>query len=62
MVKKQQLIEHETILEVILDNPILPKSKQNLVVVFEAQVPKQIRRSGRDNTEGIKFSMSTMVS
>lgn len=56
--KKQQLIEHETILEVILDNPILPKSKQNLVVVFEAQVPKQIRRSGRDNTEGIKFSMS----
>jgi aminopeptidase N len=25
---------------------------------FEAQVPKQIRRSGRDNAEGVRFSMS----
>ena len=49
---------HETILEVVLDKPILPKSKASLEVNFEAQVPKQIRRSGRDNAEGIKFSMS----
>ncbi len=25
---------------------------------FEAQVPVQIRRSGRDNAEGIRYSMS----
>lgn len=56
--KVQQLKLHETILEVNLDKPILPNSKTQLVVNFEAQVPKQIRRSGRDNAEGIRFSMS----
>ena len=54
----QKLIEHETILEVQLLKPILPKSKTVIDIEFEAQVPKQIRRSGRDNAEGIKFSMS----
>jgi hypothetical protein len=56
--KTQLLKEHETILEVILDKPILPKSKTSIDVSFEAQVPKQVRRSGRDNTEGIRYSMS----
>ena len=56
--KSQQLIEHETILEVVLTSPILPKSSVSLSVYFEAQVPMQIRRSGRDNSEGIRFSMS----
>ncbi len=56
--KSQKLIEHETILEVQLTQPILPKSSVKMNVVFEAQVPKQIRRSGRDNAEGIRFSMS----
>lgn len=55
---EQQLKEHETILEVILSKPILPKSKVQMDVVFEAQVPLQIRRSGRDNAEGIRYSMS----
>lgn len=56
--KPQQLIEHETIVEIRLDNPIPPKSKVNLEVAFKAQVPVQIRRSGRDNSEGIRYSMS----
>ena len=56
--KQQKIMEHETILEVLLDKPLLPKSKTNIDVVFEAQVPKQIRRSGRDNAEGIRYSMS----
>lgn len=56
--KAQKLIQHETILEVVLDKPILPKSKTLLDVSFAAQVPVQIRRSGRDNTEGVRFSMS----
>jgi hypothetical protein len=54
----QQLKEHETILEVVLSKPILPKTKVVLDVKFEAQVPLQIRRSGRDNAEGIRYSMS----
>lgn len=56
--KNQRLKEHETIVEVFLDKPILPKSKTTLNVVFEAQVPIQIRRSGRDNAEGVRYSMS----
>lgn len=54
----QQLKDHETILEVILSKPILPKSKVLIDLQFEAQVPLQIRRSGRDNKEGIRYSMS----
>lgn len=48
----------ETILEVKLDKPILPKAKVVFEMEFEAQVPVQIRRSGRDNAEGVRFSMS----
>jgi len=56
--KAQSLIEHETILEVQLTQPILPKSSVKMSLAFEAQVPKQIRRSGRDNAEGVRYSMS----
>ena len=56
--KAQQLLEHETILEVVLTQPILPKSVVKMNVQFEAQVPVQIRRSGRDNKEGVRYSMS----
>ena len=54
----QELREHETILEVVLAKPIMPKSKIQMDVQFEAQVPLQIRRSGRDNAEGVRYSMS----
>ncbi|MEO6720758.1 MAG: M1 family metallopeptidase [Ferruginibacter sp.] len=50
---------HETILEVNLTKEILPKAKVVLDMEFEAQVPLQIRRSGRDNpVTGIRYSMS----
>src|SRR5258706_10729567 len=39
----------QTILEVILAKPILPKTKTVIDLKFEAQVPLQIRRSRRDN-------------
>ena len=49
----------ETILEVTLDKPILPRSKVTFDMDFEAQVPLQIRRSGRDNpTSKVRYSMS----
>ncbi|PWJ54487.1 peptidase M1-like protein [Dyadobacter jejuensis] len=47
-----------TILEVTLDEPIMPKSQHVFDLQFEAQVPVQIRRTGRDNKEGIAYSMS----
>lgn len=50
---------HETIMEVILIKPILPNSKVIFDMEFEAQVPLQIRRSGRDNpTTKVRYSMS----
>ncbi|MDN3668143.1 M1 family metallopeptidase [Echinicola jeungdonensis] len=47
-----------TILEVRLENPILPKSTVVFEMDFEGQVPLQIRRAGRDSKEGIDYSMS----
>ncbi|MEJ7737487.1 MAG: M1 family metallopeptidase [Chitinophagaceae bacterium] len=49
----------ETILEVKLSQPVLPRSKVVFDMDFEAQVPLQVRRSGRDNPKtGVKYSMS----
>lgn len=47
-----------TILEVKLAKAILPNTKAILEMEFESQVPVQIRRSGRDNKEGIAYSMT----
>ncbi|MDP4262157.1 MAG: M1 family metallopeptidase [Bacteroidota bacterium] len=57
--RPQQYNMLETILEVKLDKPILPKSKVVFDMEFEAQVPLQVRRSGRDNpTTKVRYSMS----
>ena len=49
----------ETILEVKLSKPILPKTTVVFEMEFEAQVPLQIRRSGRDNPQTtVRYSMS----
>jgi len=56
--KAQKLIDHETILEVQLTQAIAPKTSIKMSLQFEAQVPVQIRRSGRDNAEGVRYSMS----
>ena len=47
-----------TILEVTLEQPIPPKSSATFEMEFEGQVPLQIRRAGRDNAEGIRYSMA----
>lgn len=56
--RPQQYKVVETILEVQLDKPILPHAKAVFDMDFEAQVPVQIRRSGRHNAEGVDYSMS----
>ncbi len=50
--------EAGTILEVTLAKPILPNSKTTFTLDFDGQVPVQIRRSGRNNVEGVEFSMA----
>lgn len=47
-----------TILEVDLAKPILPGGTSTFNMTFDSQVPKQIRRSGRDSREGIRYSMT----
>lgn len=47
-----------TVLEVELARPIMPETKVVFEMDFEAQVPKQIRRSGRNNAEGVAYSMT----
>jgi len=47
-----------TILEVELAEAILPGQSTTLDMQYEAQIPLQIRRSGRDNEEGIRYSMT----
>ncbi len=50
--------EIETIAEILLNKPLLPGEKTTLSFNFEGQVPIQIRRSGRNNKEGIELSMA----
>ncbi|WP_158980801.1 MULTISPECIES: M1 family metallopeptidase [unclassified Flavobacterium] len=47
-----------TILEVTLAKPMLPNSKTTFTLDFDGQVPVQIRRSGRNNAEGVELSMA----
>ncbi|MBG6063217.1 hypothetical protein IWX83_003027 [Flavobacterium sp. CG_9.1] len=47
-----------TILEVTLAKPIAPNSKTTFTLNFDGQVPIQIRRSGRNNAEGVALSMA----
>ncbi len=55
----QKYKTEETILVVDLSKPILPHGKVVFDLTFEAQVPLQIRRSGRDNPQtGVRYSMS----
>ena len=47
-----------TVLEVKLQNPLLPNQSTDFYLEYISQVPKQIRRSGRNNKEGIDYSMA----
>ena len=54
-------VTHETVgtvLEVDLHKPINPGESVTFEMDFDGQVPVQIRRSGRNNKEGVSLSMS----
>lgn len=50
--------ERGTLLEVVLAEPLPPHARTVFDMRFEAQVPVQIRRAGRDSKEGIDYSMT----
>ncbi|HMN90134.1 MAG TPA: M1 family metallopeptidase [Saprospiraceae bacterium] len=47
-----------TILEVTLPEPIMPHSSAIFDMEWDAQIPVQIRRNGRDSREGVAYSMA----
>lgn len=47
-----------TILKVKLNKPILPHSKTVFEMEFDAQLPVMIRRTGRNNPDGVALSMA----
>ena len=56
--KKLQYDIVGTIATVALNKPIQPGETVEFDMVFDAQVPIQIRRSGRNNQEGVALSMA----
>jgi hypothetical protein len=56
--KKTTFETNETILEVTLAEPILPNSSTVLEMTWERPGALQIRRSGRNNREGVDYSMA----
>jgi len=53
-----ETINSETILEVKLNQPLLPGENTVLELNFEGQVPDVIRRAGKNSAEGVAFSMA----
>jgi len=47
-----------TVMQVELNKPILPGETTVFKMDWDAQVPLQIRRSGRDSSEGVAFTMT----
>lgn len=56
--EKLSFIVEGTVMEVTLNEPILPGNSTVFNMTFDSQVPLQIRRSGRNNAEGIDYSMA----
>jgi len=53
-----QTVDSETILEVILNQPIPPGGTTTFELDFEGHVPDVIRRAGKNSAEGVAFSMA----
>jgi hypothetical protein len=56
--KPVQIKESGTILEVILNEPILSGGSTVLELDFKGHVPDLIRRAGKNSTEGVAYSMA----
>jgi len=56
--KQVQIKESGTILEVILNEPILSGGSTVLELDFKGHVPDLIRRAGKNSTEGVAYSMA----
>ncbi|MEO6346966.1 MAG: M1 family metallopeptidase [Aquaticitalea sp.] len=61
LIQDGKIVTYETvgtILVVTLNEPIYPGGRTTFDMQFDAQLPVQIRRSGRNNSEGVALSMT----
>ena len=59
--KKGNKLSHSvdgTIMEVKLNSTLNPGKSTKINIEFKSQIPIQIRRTGRDNSEGVAYSMT----
>lgn len=56
--KDLQFEIQETVMKVVLATPLKPNSSTTFTMEWDAVIPKQIRRAGRNNREGIDMTMT----
>ena len=56
--KLLETVNSETILEVVLDTPLLPSETTEFSMEFMGQVPDLVRRAGKNSRDGIEYSMA----
>ncbi len=56
--KEVSVVDSETILEVLLNKPLLPGESTVFELDFKGQVPDVIRRAGKNSSDGVAFSMA----
>jgi len=56
--KLLETVDSETILEVVLDTPLLPSETTEFSMEFMGQVPDLVRRAGKNSRDGIEYSMA----
>ncbi|USL96350.1 M1 family metallopeptidase [Riemerella anatipestifer] len=56
--KELQFEVQETIMKVYLNQPIKPNSTTTFTMDWDANIPYQIRRAGRQNREGVEMTMT----
>ena len=56
--KLLETVDSETILEVVLDAPLLPSETTEFSMEFMGQVPDLVRRAGKNSRDGIEYSMA----
>ena len=56
--RQQRFIIEGTVMKIVLDEAIAPKTEATIQLWFNSQVPKLIVRSGRSNSEHVAFTMT----
>lgn len=56
--KELEFVVEQTVLQASLEQPLAPGDSAQFYLQYQSQVPVQIRRSGRNNAEGVDYTMT----